>query len=126
MSSSLLLAAAIVFACVGAAHSAIGEVLIFHRVRSAGWLPTDNAPPLRGRHIRILWASWHIASVFGWALAAILWRLAVAPGQPIDGFAVRAFEIAAFAGAALVLVATGGRHPGWIGLGAAGLLALLA
>ena len=64
--------------------------------------------------------------MFGWALAAILWRLASAPGQPIDGFAVRAFVIAAFASTALVLVATRGRHPGWIGLGAAGLLALLA
>ncbi len=126
MSVSLLSAAAIVFACVGAAHSVIGEILIFRHVRSTGWLPTDNAPPLRGRHIRILWASWHIASVFGWALAAILWRLATAPGQPIDAFALRAFECAAFAGAALVLVATRGRHPGWIGLGAAGLLALLA
>lgn len=126
MSASLLSAAAIVFACVGVAHSVIGEFLIFRHVRSAGWLPTDNAPPLRGRHIRILWASWHIASVFGWALAAILWRLATAPGQPIDAFAVRTFECAAFAGAALVLVATRGRHPGWIGLGAAGLLALLA
>lgn len=126
MSASLLSAAAIVFACVGVAHSVIGEFLIFPHVRSAGWLPTDNAPPLRGRHIRILWASWHIASVFGWALAAILWRLATAPGQPIDAFAIRAFECAALGSAALVLVATRGRHPGWIGLGAAGLLALLA
>lgn len=126
MSASLLSAAAIVLACVGAAHSAIGEVLIFRHVRSAGWLPTDHAPPLRGRHIRILWASWHIASVFGWALAAILWRIVTAPGQPIDGFAIRAFECAALGSAALVLVATRGRHPGWIGLGAAGLLALLA
>jgi hypothetical protein len=126
MSASLLSAAAIVLACVGAAHSVIGELLIFRHVRSAGWLPTDNAPPLRGRHIRILWASWHIASVFGLALAAILWRLSTAPGQAIDAFAIRAFECAALGSAALVFVATRGRHPGWIGLGAAGLLALLA
>ena len=126
MSTTLLSAAAIVLACVGVGHSILGESMIFRHVRRAGVLPTDAAPPLRGRHIRILWASWHIASVFGWALAAILWRLASAPGQPIDGFAVRALVIAAFASTALVLVATRGRHPGWIGLGAAGLLALLA
>jgi len=126
MSPSLLSTAAIVLACVGVGHSILGETMIFRHVRRAGVLPTDAAPPLRGRHVRILWASWHIASVFGWALAAILWRLATAPGPPIDGFAVRTCGIAASGAAALVLVATGGRHPGWIGLGAAGLLALLA
>lgn len=126
MSVSLLLSAAIVLACVGVGHSILGETMIFRRVRRGGVLPTDAAPPLRGRHVRILWATWHIASVFGWALAAILFRLATAPDAPIDTFAVRACAVAALASAALVLVATGGRHPGWIGLGAAGLLALLA
>lgn len=126
MSASLLLAAAIVLACVGVGHSILGETAIFRRVRRAGFLPTDAAPPLRGRHIRILWATWHIASVLGWALAAILYRLATAPGMPIDGFAVRAGIVALLASATLVLVATRGRHPGWVGLGLAGLLALLA
>ena len=126
MSTTLLSAAAIVLACVGVGHSVLGETMIFRHVRRAGVLPTDAAPPLRGRHVRILWASWHIASVFGWALAAIVYRLATAPTMPIDGFAVRACAIAALASAALVLIATRGRHPGWVGLGLAGLLALLA
>jgi len=126
MSASLLLAAAIVLACVGVGHSILGERMIFRHVRRAGVLPTDAAPPLRGRHVRILWATWHIASLFGWALAAILYRLSTAPGLPIDGFAVRACAVAALASAALVLIATRARHPGWVGLGLAGLLALLA
>lgn len=126
MPTTLLSAAAIVLACVGVGHSILGETMIFRHVRRAGVLPTDAAPPLRGRHVRILWASWHIASVFGWALAAILWRLAAAPEQPVDGFAVRVCAVAALASSALVLIATRGRHPGWIGLGVAGLLALLA
>lgn len=126
MSSVPLSAAAIVLVLVGLVHSALGEYMIFRHVRRNGWLPTDGAPPLRGRHIRILWASWHIASVFGWALAAILWRVATAPTLPLEGVVVHAAQIAAFAAAGLVFIATRGRHPGWIGLGCAGLLALLA
>ena len=70
-----LLAAAVIAVVVGIVHSALGEFLIFRKLRSVGLVPTEPASPLQSRHIRILWATWHLASVFGFALAAILFAL---------------------------------------------------
>ena len=61
---------------VGAAHSVLGEILIFRHLRSRGLVPAMGAPPLRERHVRILWASWHLATVFGWAAGVVFLRLA--------------------------------------------------
>ena len=71
------LVAGLLALAVGAAHSLLGELLIFRHLRRGGLVPVLEAPPLRERHIRILWATWHLATVFGWAIAAVLLRLAV-------------------------------------------------
>lgn len=123
---STLSIAAVVIGLVGVGHSVLGELLIFRQLRGGGVLPDQPAPPLRLRHVRILWATWHIASVFGWGLVAVVWRIANAPGADIAGFAVQATGVSACVSAALVLFATGGRHPGWIGLLAAALLMFIA
>ena len=34
---------------------------------------------LREHQVRILWGTWHLVTVLGWALSALLWRLASAP-----------------------------------------------
>lgn len=122
--NSYLLSAAIVALLVGIAHSAIGEWLIFRKVRSTGVVPIDAAPPLQSRNIRILWATWHLASVFGFAFAAILF--AAATERIVLHPVIANAMIAAFAGgSALVLFATRGRHPGWIGLLAVAVLVYL-
>jgi hypothetical protein len=113
---SAYLAAGIVAILTGIAHSVIGEYLIFRPLRDGGLVPSKPAPPLAERRIRILWASWHIVSVFGWAFAAILLRLAVTPQADVTAFVLDAIVGANLAGSALVLVGTRGRHPGWIAL----------
>ncbi|MEO8383817.1 MAG: hypothetical protein ABI583_01135 [Betaproteobacteria bacterium] len=109
------LSAAIVSVVVGIVHSVLGEHLIFKKLRRLGLVPTEAAPPLQSRNIRILWATWHLASVFGFGFAIILYAAGV--GQTsLDAFTINALIFAYVGGSALVLLATKGKHPGWVGL----------
>ena len=110
-----LLAAAVIAVVVGIVHSALGEFLIFRKLRSVGLVPTEPASPLQSRNIRILWATWHLASVFGFTLAAILFALSNS-AAPQSSAILNALIFAFVGGAALVLIATKGKHPGWVGL----------
>lgn len=74
-----LLAASVLLAVVALVHSALGEVLIFRRMRTTGLVPTFGGELLRGRQVRILWATWHAVSVMAWGLALMIWLLAGAP-----------------------------------------------
>lgn len=115
------LIAAILAAVTGLAHSVLGEVLIFRHLRDGGLVPSLAAPPLRVRNIRIIWATWHLATLFGWAFAGVLLQLAL--GRPMSvSLVVGAMLFAYLGGAVLVLVGTKGRHPGWIALTAVAAL----
>jgi hypothetical protein len=119
----LLATAAVLAVLTGVAHSLLGERLIFRHVRASTWVPALPAAPLQPRHIRILWATWHLASVLAWALAGLLWRLAQSPAATLSSEVILAFTAGGFlAGSLLVLVATRGRHPGWIALLATAIL----
>jgi hypothetical protein len=122
--NQLFLAAAVLAFLVGLAHSILGEVFIFRRMRQGGLVPTNVGRVIGKGHVRILWASWHVLTVFGWCLAAILFLLSQT--QPA-GSAVfsQVIAIAVLAGSALVLVGTQGKHPGWIGLLGVAVLAWL-
>lgn len=112
----LLATAGVVALVTGIVHSVLGELLIFRHLRAEGLVPTLAPPPLRERHIRIIWASWHVVSVFGWAFAGLLLRLAIAPDESPRALIISAVLFANLAGALLVLVGTRGKHPGWIAL----------
>ncbi len=120
-----LLAAGVLMILIGVAHSVIGEILIFRQLRAGTIVPLLAPPPLRERHLRILWANWHLTSALGWGLAALLILIAVAPDPSSYALHVRIIAIATLAGSLLVLYATRGRHPGWIGLLVAAVLAWL-
>lgn len=112
-----LLAAGLLMVLTGLVHSVMGEILIFRRMRQGSIVPTAGQPVLRERHVRILWASWHLVSILGWALAAMLVALALAPGQPVPPAILTGIVVAALgAGSILVLIATKGMHPGWLAL----------
>ena len=82
--TALTLAAA-GLALVGVAHSVPGELLLFRRLRTQGRQTVGRAEAgtaqqvLHTPHLRILWGTWHLASVLCWALSALLWRLGTAP-----------------------------------------------
>ncbi|MFK7915173.1 MAG: hypothetical protein AB8B93_14765 [Pseudomonadales bacterium] len=96
-------------------HSALGERLIFSRLARI-------APALTSRQRGILRASWHVVSVCGLAFALQLLLLA---GSVLGAQYWIALTIAAalLGSALLVLVCTRARHPGWVALALAGLLA---
>ena len=114
-----LLAAAILLTLIGIIHSILGEILIFRHLRKSGWIPTDGAPVLKESHVRILWATWHLGSVFGWGMAYMLFQTAHLPSQSwMQGVIALTSAVSGL----LVLIGTKGRHPGWIGLLMVGLL----
>jgi len=106
----------------GIVHSVLGEWLIFRHLRSGTLVPTKDAPPLKNRNIRIIWATWHLATVFGWAFAAVLAYLAMDPQAQLLPLMMSAAIAAYIGGALLVIVGTRGRHPGWIALSAVAIL----
>ena len=114
---SLYWLAAALAATTGLVHSVLGERLIFRHLRSGGVIPTLTAPPLRERHVRILWATWHIGSLFGWGFAGVLFHLGGSTDSPsLRAVAVSAIAASYLGASLLVLIGTRGRHPGWIAL----------
>lgn len=118
-------AAALAF-IVGLVHSVLGEVLIFRRLRADGIVPTYGGNALEERHVRILWATWHAVTAFGWCIAAVLLWLSIAAQNaasilPLGRLIASAMVVAS----ALVLIGTKGKHPGWVGLLAVAILAWL-
>lgn len=121
----MLIAASIVAVLVASIHSVLGEWFMFRVLRDRGVVPNRAAPPLRGRHVRILWATWHLASVFGLGFAALLFAIGI--GQVAANRIVLDILVGAFAiSALLVLFASRGRHPGWVGLLTVAALIVLA
>lgn len=114
----MMFAAAGLLALVtGLVHSVLGEVMIFRPLRNGSLVSTTSPAPLAKRNIGILWATWHLATVFGWAFAGILLQLAFAPqAASTTVLVVTAIVFANVGGGLLVLVGTKGRHPGWIAL----------
>ncbi len=110
-----LSAAGVLALIVGVVHSVLGELRIFSRLRRGSIIPTHGGDLLQQSNVRILWASWHVLTVFGWGLAAMLLWLAL-PSSPPQPFITQSITVSMLAGSALVLVGTRARHPGWVGL----------
>ncbi len=121
MNTCLLAAAALAFA-TGLAHTVLGEALIFRRLRRGTVVPTLGGEVLRERQVRILWASWHVLTLLGWCMAAMLLELASRPASDITRKIASLTALGMFSGALLVLVATRGRHPGWLAMSLVALL----
>lgn len=114
----LLLSAAILSFIVGLVHSILGEILIFKHLRNGKIVPTVGKPLLKERNIRILWATWHMVTIFGWAIGGLLLKLSYLEIETNGnvGFIVNLIACAMFASSLLVLFATKAKHPGWLGL----------
>ncbi len=116
MNKYLFIAAFVAF-LVGLAHSVLGEKFIFNRLRWGHVVPSNGTGLLQGRHVRILWASWHALTVFGWCIAAVLFWLSLPlTGQNQATLIESAIVVASLVSSALVCFATRGRHLGWLGL----------
>ena len=113
----LFIAASVLALLTSVVHSVLGEIIIFKHLRKGSLIPNMGALPLRERNIRIIWATWHLSSVFGWAFAGVLFRLGIDPTVGgLKPFIVSAIVFAYLGSGLLVLVGTKGRHPGWVAL----------
>ncbi len=122
-----LFAAACLIIIIGLIHSILGETLIFSRMRNNGFIPTKGDPVLKERHIRILWASWHLVTLFAWCMAFLIFKLSIAASDQNRFFDVeQAILYTMLGGSALVLIGTRGRHPGWLGMLVIAILIALA
>ena len=103
---------------LGIVHSILGEYLIFNSKRKKGHLvPSMVNSELKERHLRILWATWHLVSVFGFCFGIILIYIALLRSEVNTGIIhllIKSIASAMFMSALLVLVGTKGKHPGWI------------
>jgi len=103
---------------LGIVHSILGEVLIFKNKRKNGSIiSTICNENLKQKHLRIICATWHLASLFGFASAIILIKIAMDPikNEVIhSSFIAATISIVMFLSAALVLIATKRKYPGWI------------
>ena len=124
-----LLRAGILCLPLGIAHSILGEYLIFKHKRIKGNIvPSKGGEELKERHLRILWATWHLASIFGWCIGAILIKMAVTKNQQspeIIDFTLNSMIYTMLLSSLLVFVGTKGKHPGWIVLFLIGIFILI-
>lgn len=121
--NGFIFSASIVTFVVGLIHTVLGEILIFRKMKRSGFIPTDGGSVLRESNVRILWATWHALTAFGWGMAFLLLWLARHSSHDATYLLV-ANTVAAslLAGSALVFIGTKGRHPGWAGLLIAAIL----
>lgn len=100
---------------LGLGHSILGEVLIFKNLRiRRGLIPSRAGDQLKERHIRIIWATWHLVTALGWCMGVVLVKIAYAQGSQFLTFIVNSISYAMLMGSLLVLVGTKGKHPGWV------------
>jgi len=83
---------------------------------------------LKERHLRIIWATWHLSSFFGWCIGVFLIKIS-SDQKKLDAefidFMINSTVLAMFASSLLVLIGTNGKHPGWIVLILIGILLIL-
>jgi len=102
---------------VGLIHSFLGEKLLFRRMRTGTIIPTNGGKVIGEGHVRIIWASWHIVTLFGWLIAVTLIWFAASPDKMQNqGVGLSAIASTMLVSALLVLIATKARYPGWVGL----------
>lgn len=111
---------------LGLVHSILGEYLNFKDKRKSGNLvPTKMNAELKERHLRIIWATWHSTSIFGWCIGGFLIKISLNQNMldaELINFMINLTVIAMTASSLLVLIGTKGKHPGWIVLVLIGIL----
>lgn len=127
--NNYLLVAGILCSFLGIFHSILGEVLIFRnkskRKKKVSRIITSC---LKERHLRIIRATWHLTSFFGWCIGVILIKIETKQTEMSNDlmqFIIISVTITMFCSSFLVLITTKGKHPGWAVLLIIGILTLL-
>lgn len=125
MNTYILIAGILCF-LLGMVHSILGEYLIFKNKREKRELvPSKESPELKERHLRILWATWHLTSLFGWCIGVILINISLEQNLKRYDFILLSISYTMFLASLLVLIGTKGKHPGWVVLLVIGILLIV-
>jgi len=109
------LVAGILCFLLGIVHSYLGERLIFSSKRKSGHLvPTLTNDNFRERHLRIMWVTWHLTSIFGWCIGALIVAVSFNQIELDTNLIIKIIISPMFFSSLLVLVGTKGKHPGWV------------
>ena len=111
---------------LGLGHSIKGELQIFKKLRKKGsFLLDKESGILKKIDIRILWATWHIVSFFGWVFASILIKISFFNKETYTELTTLSYNgitYSIFASAILILLGTKAKHPAWVVLLIIGVL----
>ena len=113
----MLIAAAITIILIGLVHSFLGESKVIK--------PLQNAKSLTPNHRRLIRVSWHVLTVFWFAIAIYLMVLQVRPGSERTSFLIIMASLFGLM-TMLALIASKGRHFSYIGFGAVTILLSLS
>ncbi len=110
-----LLIAGLTSIIVGTTHSVLGERTVLKELKHASIDPRFEDIPISETSKHILWATWHIASIFGWLTGVTLIGVAT-NAIVIPSVLISCIAVSMASCGALVLTATKAKHPGWLGL----------
>ncbi|MEW8437118.1 MAG: hypothetical protein AB2689_03085 [Candidatus Thiodiazotropha taylori] len=114
MNKYLFIAGAIAI-ILGMAHSILGEILIFRHLRKFDEIANIRNLNLKNRHFRTLWSTWHLVTLFGWGLGAILLMMSIQKFTENDYSAVITVISNTFLISSIFWAfGTKGKHPAWI------------
>ena len=106
-------AAAVVIFATGVLHSLLGELLLLRHLPRMEGFPIAFGNDLLAK--RTVHFTWHLATVFAWAFAVLVWTSS-------DRYMLDVISDAMFGAALVTAVISRALHPGWILLLSAGIL----
>ena len=109
----MLIAAAIIIVLIGCIHSYLGERKVLH--------PLYQAYDIKGPIERILRVSWHLITLFWFAITAQLIAMHNWPDQAFKSFLI-IMSVALGISTLISLINSKGKHISWIGFGMATVL----
>lgn len=101
----ILILAGVLSLALGLIHSILGERMIFQSLRRTQEHSTFY------RYRGILWATWHLVTLFGMCLGVYLLELG---GVNVPGDLAIYVAWTMFVGAVMVILGTRGKHVGWV------------
>ncbi|NMH89664.1 hypothetical protein [Flavivirga algicola] len=114
---------------LGLFHLILGEILIFkNKKEHKKIIPTIVTCCIKERHLRIIWVSWYLVSVFGWCIGVLLIKIGTMQTEwraDLMQFIMTSITITMLCSSLLVFIATKGKHLGWVVLLIIGILTLL-
>jgi len=98
---------------LGIVHSILGEKLIFKRLRATDLTLLSGSQALSKRHLRTLWSTWQLVTLFGFGLGSILIVLSLPSGGSME-LVSKTISLTFAVSSIFWGLGTHGKHPAWL------------